>query len=186
MNEVMIPETAKGYEEIYRRFVMGKLLYKPDPNSDNGVIELYFKDLDNPLEGTFDLAGCGDSNKYISISTGYRKGKRAENTDKVEIWITPRFLVEKEIGSTASHLQPIMSEWDVTAAPVGLFWTWGDWNDLSLFDYLITNSYEQLADNNLYRKWGKAVERADGWHAAKNHPQQQARMRQMGCFICVI
>ena len=183
---LVIPEIAKGYEEIYRKFIGGRLIYKPDPNSNNGKIELPFNELENPLEGTFDLTGCGDSNKYISISTGYRKGKKIGNADKVEIWVAPRFLIEKNISSSAGHFQPIMSEWSVDAAPVGIFWTWGDWDDINLFDYLITNSLNQLADNNLYRKWGKAIERADGWHAAKNHPQQQARMREIVSFICEI
>jgi hypothetical protein len=186
MNKIAIPEIAKGYEDIYRRFAMGKLIYKPDPNSDNGKIEFPIRDLANPLEGAFDLTGCGESNEYLSISTGYRKGKEAQNTDKVEIWITPRFLIEKEINSTAAHFQPIMDEWRAANAPVGVFWTWGDWDDLNLFDYLVNNSFDQLANNNLYRKWGRALERADGWHAAKNHPRQPVRMRQIACFICEI
>lgn len=186
MNKIMIPEVARGYEEIYKRFIMGKLIYKPDPNSDIGKIEFPFKDLANPLEGTFDLTSCGDSSQYLSISTGYRKGKKAQNADKVEIWLAPRFLIEKEINSTAAHFQPIIDEWNAVAAPVGVFWTWGGWDDINLFDYLVDNSLDQLANNNLYRKWGKALDRADGWHVAKNHPQQPARMRQIATFICEI
>ena len=184
MDKIVVPEILKGYEDIYKKFAMGKLIYNPDPNNNIGKKELLFKDLNNPLDGTFDLTGCGDSSKYISISTGYRKGKKVKNVDKVEIWITPRFLIEKELSSTAKHFQPIMSEWSPVVAPVGIFWTWGGWDDLGWYDYLITNSLNQLSDNNLYRKWGKAIERADGWHAAKNHPQQQARMRQISSFIC--
>ena len=186
MNKIAIPEVAKGYEEIYKKFVMGKLIYNPDPNDNEGKIEFPFRDLIDPLEGTFDLTGCRESGQYLSISTGYRKGKKAQNSEKVEIWIVPRFLIEKEINSTTRHFQPIMNEWSAAAAPVGIFWTWGGWNDLNLFDYLVDNSLDQLSNNNLYRKWGKALERADGWHTAKNHPNQPMRMRQIACFTLEI
>ena len=153
MSKIVIPEIVEGYEEIYKRFVAGKLIYKPDPNSNSGNIELPFSDLDNPLEGTFDLTGCGNSNKYINISTGYRKGKKIENADKVEIWISPRFLIEKNISASAGHFQPIMNEWSADVAPVGVFWTWGGWDDLGWYDYLVTKSYSMLSKDNLYKIW---------------------------------
>lgn len=174
---IVIPEVARGYEEIYRRFVMGKLIYKPDPKSDAGRIELPIRALANPLEGTFDLSGCGDTWKYLSISTGYRKSKKAENATKAEIFITPRFLVDRELQSTALHLQPTMVDWDETVAPVGIFWTWGGFG-LQSFDYLVTESMSSLGTNNLYEKWqkGKADPHyathggRDVWWLKKEHP----------------
>ena len=183
MDKIVIPEIAKGNEEIYKRFVMGKLIYKPDPNSDIGKIELPIKDLKNPLSGTFDLINCGESSENLSISTGYRKNKKVENADRVEVWFTPRFLIEKKINSETMHFQQIMDEWVPEDAPVGIFWNWGNWENVNLYDYLVDNTEEQLSSNNLYRKWGKALERTEGWHLAKNHPRQPERMRQMGCFI---
>jgi len=121
-------------ERIYQLFYNGKLVYKPDPNSDRGKIELPIAALTNPLEGEFNLSGCGDAGQYLSINTGYRKGKKAENVNKVEIWFVPKFLVERDLATTASHFQPIMGKW---TAPIGIFWTWGGWDNLGRFDYLV-------------------------------------------------
>ena len=151
VSDIVIPEIARGYEEIYRRFVMGKLIYKPDPKSDKGRIELPIRALANPLEGTFDLSQCDNSGKYLSISTGYRKGKVLSNANKTEIWIAPRFLIEKELQGSASHFKHIMSSWDVKTAPIGLFYTWGGW-DNQYYDYT-TESMDSATDDDLYQKW---------------------------------
>jgi V8-like Glu-specific endopeptidase len=111
-----------GHEKIYQRFLNGALIYT-DPESGNKVT-LPIRDLSDPLEGRFDLSQCGDTEQYLSIATGYRKGKRPENEDKVEIWLAPRFLIERELNTTAEHFKPIMSDWR-QEAPVGMFWTWG-------------------------------------------------------------
>lgn len=151
-----IPDIARGYEEIYLRFLNGKLIYRPTEGSDAGKIELLIRDIMNPntLEGTFDLSRCGDTGKYLSINTGYRKGKKAANKDKVEIWFAPRFLIEKELGATAGHFREIMTDakWPKTAG-IGLFYTCGDRDYLDWYDYLTPNNPDQLGDNNLYEKW---------------------------------
>lgn len=152
-DDIIIPEIAEGHDETYRRFYLGKLVYKPDPNSDVGRIELSIKDLVNPLDGTFDLSQCGDSGKYLSIATGYRTGKNPENDDKVEVWIAPRFLIEKNLETSATHFKPIMRDWNASTAPVGVFWTWGGWDNMESFDYLTTNSCEDISDSTIYEKW---------------------------------
>jgi hypothetical protein len=153
--DIAIPEVARGFEEVYRRFLGGKLIYT-DPTSKEKK-ELPIRSLDNPLEETFDLSGCGDTGKYLSISTGYRKGIKAENATKVEIWITPWFLVNKNLSSTAMHLKPIMGSWDAGKAPLGLFWTWGGWSDLGWYEYLVSVSLDVLGSENLLEKYRKAV-----------------------------
>ena len=158
--DIAIPDIARGYEDIYRRFLGGKLIYT-DPTS-KAKRELPIRALANPLEGTFDLSGCGDTGQYLSISTGYRKGLKAENARKVVIWLAPRFLVEKNISSTAKHLQPIMGGWNSDAAPVGIFWTWGGREDLDDYDYLVTNSFEVLGSEDLYEKWKKSGTEGSG------------------------
>ncbi len=148
-----IPEIARGYEEIYLRFLNGKLVYRPNEGSDVGKIELPIAALANPLEGTFDLRSCGDAGNYLSISTGYRKGKKEANRNKVEVWFAPRFLIEREIGTRAGHFREILTDakWPRTAE-IGIFWTWGGWDNLNSYDYLTTNTIDQLGDNNLYNK----------------------------------
>ena len=155
VSDIVIPEIAKGYEDIYRRFVMGNLIYKPDSNSDNGLIELPIRDLADPLGGEFDLSRCGGGT-YLSIATGYRKEKKQKNDSKLEIWLAPRFLIEKELATTAGHFQPIMENWNAAAAPVGLFWTDGDWDNLGWYAYLTTDSLNHLDSGNLDEKYLEA------------------------------
>jgi len=147
---IVIPEVARGYEDIYRRFLGGKLIYT-DPRS-KAKTELPIGALANPLEGTFDLSGCVDTGQYLSISTGYRKAQKPENASKVEIWLAPWFLVNKNLSSSAKHLQPIMGSWDSVAAPVGLFWTWGGWGNDD-YDYLVTNSLDVFGSADLWEKY---------------------------------
>jgi hypothetical protein len=60
-----IPEIARGYGDIYRRFINGKLIYRPTPGSDLGIIELPITDFltrgQDPLASEFDLSHCGDA-----------------------------------------------------------------------------------------------------------------------------
>ena len=156
-----VPLAAQGHEAIYQRFLNGVLIYRPDGKSDNGRINLRISDLVNPLDGTFDLSQCGDTGNYLSISTGYRKVKRPENAKKVEIWFTPRFLVEKEILGTASHFKGIFPASWASTSPVGIIWSWGGWENLSdNFDYLTTEDMDNLSKIDLYENWKKA---ADVW-----------------------
>jgi len=180
MLTIPIPSIAQGYEDIYRRFVKGTLIYRPDQSSDKGRIDLPIAALANPLEGTFDLSRCGGTGKYLSISTGYRKGKKPENASKVEVWFALRFLVEKELNGTASHFKPIMGNWKQEQAPVGIFWTRGNWDNMGAYEYLTTESMESLSKIDLYENWKKtrvaggagvtvpraAVVRADDFHVS--------------------
>ncbi len=154
--DIVIPEIARGYEDVYIRFLMGRLIYQPDRNSDTGRAEFRIRDFVNPLEGTFDLSRCGDTGQYVNISSGYRKGITLENTEKLEIWIVPQFLIRENLAGNAAHFQPIMANWSSSAAPVGLFWTWGGWDKLCWYDYLTTSSWEQLGEEDLLKKWGKS------------------------------
>jgi hypothetical protein len=145
------PPIARGHEEIYQRFLKGVLVYRPVEGSDDGMVKLPISGLENPLEGTFDLSQCGDTGQYLSISTGYRKKKKAENENKVEIWFSPRFLVENELNTTAKHFQVVYSAWKENAT-VGIFWTVGNWDDLSKYYYLITQNMDELSANNIMEK----------------------------------
>lgn len=159
---IQIPEIARGYEEVYEKFVRGRLTYKPFPHSDAGRIDLPIRALVNPLEGEFDLSRCGDYWKHLSFSTGYRKGIRPGNAGKFELWIAPYFLIKRNLRTwflfpgASAHLNPAMENWKPSKAPLGLFYTWGE-ADIRQYDYLISNSFEQLSDNNLYEKWAKAI-----------------------------
>ena len=144
-----IPPIAKGHEEIYKKFLDGRLIYRPDPKSDNGMIELRIGDLANPLEGTFDLLQCGDMEKYLSISTGYRKVKKTENAKKSEIWFVPRFLVEKEINGGAGNFKKIFPDKWPESALVGIFWTWGHWDNIDDWYRYVTEPQDTLGEKNI-------------------------------------
>ncbi|MBY0281486.1 MAG: hypothetical protein K2W94_04930 [Alphaproteobacteria bacterium] len=148
-----------GYEKLKR----GKLIYKPNPDNDVGRIEIPFSDLLNPLEGTFDLSRYGDAGKYISIETGYRKEKKADNVTKMEIWIVPRFIVENSPETTAQYFKYLINSglWR-SEIPIGIFWNKGSWNmDLTSSPsssnpsyYLTTQSLDELSnDQSLLEKW---------------------------------
>jgi len=159
-----IPDIARGYEEIYERFLKGVLIYRPQEGSDVGKIEMPIVNLANPLEGTFDLSSCGDTGRYLSIATGYRKVQTPANANKVEIWFTPRFLVDKEMPQLAQnhHMRAISGNWDAARAPIGIFWTWGGWNasnQIAYCDYLTAESMDAVASENLLKKYQKS-----GWH----------------------
>lgn len=142
-----------SHEDIYERFLKGVLVYRPNEGSDVGKIELPIAALTNPLGSPFDLSKCGNTGQYLSIATGYRKGKKAENDRKVEIWLAPRFLIEKELQGKASHFAPIMSAWDVQKAPIGLFFNRGEWDNLEDYDYLTSLDWDSITSENLYKKW---------------------------------
>ena len=49
-----------------------------------------------------------------------------------------------------------VKNWKSAVAPVGLFWRWGNWEDLTWYNYLVTSSMEDLESNNLYACLGRA------------------------------
>jgi hypothetical protein len=122
-----------------------------------------FSALSNPLGGTFDLSRCGDTGTYLSISTGYRKQKEEANASKVEIWITPRFLIEKELSTRAAHFRDVMATWPAVEVPLGLFWTWGGWDSLEDYEYLTTLSVARICAQNLYLNYYESQTTANPW-----------------------
>ena len=127
-----VPAIAVGYESLYQQLLGRSLEYRPIPTSDVGLIILLFRDVlaplvgsANPLSGAFDISRCGDAGNHLSINIGYKTAKIPVNAGKMEIWICPKFLVEKELGTTASYLMSMMDQWK---SPVGYFWTWGGWD----------------------------------------------------------
>jgi hypothetical protein len=64
----------------------------------------------------------------------------------------PRFLIEKEIGTTAAHFSEIMGDGPSTA-PFGIFWTWGGHPvGAKNFDRLTKEKVGETPHDNLYEK----------------------------------
>lgn len=169
-----------GCQQICPEFLNGKLIYRPKEGSDEGMVVFNILDLWNPLQGTFNLSKCGDTGQYLSISTGYRKVKKAENADKVEIWFTPWFLKE---------IFPV--KWEDSAG-VGIFWNWGGWNNLGWYDYLTSESADNLSKINLYEHWRKSALRNVSVNgvtmvmrtAALAGRESVGCGRYVSCFVC--
>lgn len=170
-----VQDLPKEEKEIYQRFLKGELIYKPNRENDDGKISLPISSLRDPLNGTFDLSSCGDASKYLSISTGYRKEKKSENENKIEIWITPRFLIKKELTTTAQHFQEILKEYEPewpNTAPVGLFWTWGKWDELERYHYLTSVGLITLGADDLMEQFG--------WSRTSNAAEIKGKFRLAG------
>ena len=118
-------------------------------------IRLKVSDPEVVVNGTFDLATCGNAVNYLVITTDVEQffKVREGNEDKVVILIALRQLVEQEIESSAKSFQDIMDGWDVSKAPVGIFWRWGNDVDSGLFDYLIVSSLSVLSAKSLFENW---------------------------------
>lgn len=144
-----------GHEAVFNRFMKGVLVYKPNLENNEGRVNIPIASLADPLAGTFDLSGFGDIGNSISIHTGYKKTRSATNTNKVEIWICPKFLVERELDREASQFLPIIGQWE---SPIAYFWTWGN-HDVAVdnYDYLLTSDVCNNNDLTLFKKWGLAV-----------------------------
>ncbi|MBX9621097.1 MAG: hypothetical protein K2X28_03565 [Alphaproteobacteria bacterium] len=125
-------------------------IYYPNPETKKPT-ELLISELHHPLNGKFNLSKCGDKEKFVSFNMGYRKIKNPKNDSKIEIWIAPRFLIEREFN--AVYFTPIMKDWDAEKAKVGIFFNWGGWDNFDRYDYIIDQAPEQLGNTNLQEKW---------------------------------
>jgi hypothetical protein len=123
------PKIVEGYEEIYRQFLKGKLVYKPNKDNDDGRKEFPIAALANPLEGTFDIRGCGDSAQYLQISTGFRTRKEPANENKIEVWIVPQFVLQKDPRAKAFN-DFLQTQEKHRNKPFAILFTWGGWDNL--------------------------------------------------------
>lgn len=128
VEEIVIHEIAIGHEEVYQQFLRGKLVYKPNQNNDVGRKEFRISDLANPLSGTFDIRGCGDSDQYLSISTGFRTGKNPANQNKLEVWIVPQLVLQKD-PRAKPYNELLQKQERHLGKPFAVLFTWGGWDD---------------------------------------------------------
>ncbi len=143
-SSVMVMSVMETCMKLYRssvdldRFLKGVLQYKLNTDNDEGMVTLKISDFKN---GTFDLSECGGTAENLVITTNLSEFF-AEHEDKVVIGFFLRYLVKKQIDTTASHFKPIMEKWDRDKAPVSIFLRWGSWNDLTWYDYITQSTFE--------------------------------------------
>jgi len=142
---------------LYDMFCNGGLIFRPTLGSDEGMIVLKISDLTNPSEGIFELpVDYGDALKRLSILTGYRKGKIAENEDKVEIWFAPREFIKQELKEgRAKQFERMFPRWKPNAQ-IGIFRTWANDDNLSWFDDLTDLDNFTLCSQNLHVTFKRA------------------------------
>jgi hypothetical protein len=141
---------AQGHEDMYGRLADCKLIYTDPDTKVQKVLSIPAGA--HPLNYTFDLSGCGKAGQFISIATGYKKGKIATNIrnpyTKVELWLTPRFLFK-----SMPNFQLFGNLWE-EAYPLGLFWTWGeDDRDGDNCDFVTDKSLNEIMSTNLLDNW---------------------------------
>jgi energy-coupling factor transporter ATP-binding protein EcfA2 len=144
---IEIPEIARGNEAVYQQFLRGKLVYKPNKDNDEGRQEFRISDLENPLSGTFDIRGCGDSDQHLSISTGFRTGKNDANRKKVEVWIVPQFVLQKDARAKAFN-DFLQKQEAHRNKPFAILFNWGGWTDIGWHDVtgVVGNEFDTLAN----------------------------------------
>lgn len=145
------PLEPQEKEEHLRRFLGGRLVFYRHWPSGSKQVELPIAKLANPLSSSFDLGKCCDAEKYLKISTGYRTALNPSNHHKLEVWVCPWFLFEQDVYTSAKHYNLIRGTWDPRAAPIGLFFNWGHWNEMENFDFT-QESFEDLSARNLLGK----------------------------------
>lgn len=157
-------------------FMNGEIVYRPNPDSNKGMIRFKISDLANPLEGTIDLSQCGGALKDLSIiNTGYPRGQIGEKPNKLEIWLAPLFLFKKELERTAGYSNDNFSKWKPNT-PFGILWAWGNWDNLKLWDERLRNAEFDEINSNESRKidihtWGSAAFRSDAHIKIINYGQ---------------
>lgn len=163
-----------GCQQNCPEFLNSKLIYRPKVRSDEGMIEFKISDLWNPLGGTFDISSCkfpienkynyAVANDYISISTGYQKSQKAENENKLEIWFTPPFVVEKEFQGTTGYFKEVFPPNCQRSVPVGIIWNRFVWTrEPAALQHQATENTDNLSKINLDENWKKAAVLMSGW-----------------------
>jgi hypothetical protein len=145
-------------EATYQTFLNGKLVYRPIPGSDAGTIEFKISDFLHPFKGTFNISLCGDTAKYLTITTDPAVFFQINQKNPTcHILIAPHFLIKKYITSSTKSFMPIMNGWDATKAPVGIFWRWCGYDDLSWYDHGSSSSSAVISSKDLFENWKEST-----------------------------
>ncbi|MBA3814719.1 MAG: hypothetical protein H0X26_09635, partial [Alphaproteobacteria bacterium] len=76
--------------------------------------------------------------------------------------------------------------WKEDTAPVGIFWRWGHWNNLTWYDHLTTASLDDISSKNLYENRCVSVMRMhDGSDRMKRDQKKLVIMRAANNFMFI-
>lgn len=146
------PQEEKGIADLYLWFSKIKLIYK-NPNKKEEK-EWLFSDLKNPFQGEFDLSDCDENTqKFISINTGFKTIKNPDHKKKWEVWIMLKSMAEAHITKKNENYYKILNNWP-DKCRLGIIWTDGDSDPyIGHYDYLVNNKDLQISSFNLYEQW---------------------------------
>lgn len=149
-----------GNDAFCETFAKLRLIYHPLPLTSKEVI-LPFSGLKNPFCGTFNLAELGDSAQDIRFTTSLKDffeigGSKGHVLFATKAMFAQTMKTMKMPDDLKAKLNEIMNKWDNSLAPVGIFWRLSDDNNLTLFDYLVTQDLPSISAHNLFGNWQKA------------------------------
>lgn len=142
------------YEASKYPVLEGELIYTSDYNGQ----QFTYKINDLVKEWTLELSNeviFGDIANYLVITTDLTKFLKigGENKDRTVMLIAPWFLIEENLNSTAKSLKYIMTTWNKEAYPIGIFWRYGNWDNLEWCDYLTNQNVDIISEKNFYELW---------------------------------
>jgi hypothetical protein len=74
----------------------------------------------------------------------------------------------------------------VFSAPIGIFWTWGGWDDVvDWYDYLVTENMDQLGTKNNQDQWRSSLAHDRSIVTIASHTRRALKMR-MEHFMFVL
>lgn len=131
--ETRVPSFAIGHEDVYQRFIKGKLIFDNTKGQESKFL------LDKFSEGEFNLRKLKTTfndvsytvSNHIRIKIGFRK--QVEREAKLTIWLTPKFLLERQPDHPWNKV-------DWNSNDVGIFWTWGFY-DIGSFEYQTSKNF---------------------------------------------
>ena len=112
-----------GNENLFEIFLSGHLIFKPNANSDKGMVSQKI-----PLLSAVDLSKCGKTSKFIMITTDpLALFSKKINGGKCVLFIGLYSLIEKRFNSTLKSLKPMESRWDIKNNPFCIIFRDGNW-----------------------------------------------------------
>lgn len=153
-----------GRNTILGRFFNGRLVYKKGAPEE---LVLPFSVLGNPFKGTFDSSVWGNiaDDVVITINDFDRFSEvKGKNENKLVIGLFLRQMAEQEIGSSAKPLAALMNSWKVSVA---ILWRYGNWVDMTWFDYLTNESLDSVSSYNVFEHWKKSTPALLVWRSMR-------------------
>lgn len=145
-------------EQVYRTFFSGILECRRDVNDKDPAYVLPLLPLMNLSTRTLDLPADITASKYLIITDHVQRFFQIGG-DKDHILFATKAMIAIRMKSLnmsvelKAKLDEIMTQWDESIAPIGIFWRYSYSKDLTWFSYLITQDFPSISSCNLFENW---------------------------------